>query len=64
MPVGSHKATAGVHCVVVGCVLVQEYDYKGHDLEQELLHSSIVTLSHLLYTLDAAYLLQTHSSTL
>ena len=30
-----------------------EYDYKGHDLEQALLHSSIRSriLSHLLYTL-------------
>ena len=36
------------------------YDYKGHDLEQELLHSSIVsriyTLSHLLYTLDITHM--------
>ena len=36
--------------------MVQEYDYKGHDLEQELLHSSIVSrILSLTYTLLTLY---------
>ena len=43
--------------VLSGCTVKHEYDYRGHDVEQELLHSSIASriISLTYYTLLLVY---------